>query len=88
MKYDFEKMFDRRMTSAKWQDMVDGIIPMTVADMDFPILPEVSQAVKDTADQRDFGYQLMKEHHYDAIRSWIKRRTGEDVPRKYLLDTP
>lgn len=88
MKYHFDEMFDRKKTGAKWMSARDGIIPMTVADMDFPLMPEVGQAIKETVDRRDFGYQTMQPHHYGAIQDWIRKRTGEEVPGEYLLDTP
>ena len=88
MKYNFDELFDRRALSGKWMGMGSEVIPMTVADMDFPLMPEVSQAIHDIVNQRDFGYQLMQERHYNAILDWIKKRTGNDIPREYLLDTP
>lgn len=88
MKYNFDEAFDRRPTGVKWLGAGDEAIVLTVADMDFPLMPEVGQAVKDTIDKRDFGYQIMKDYHYDAILAWIKKRTGEDVPREHLIDTP
>ncbi len=89
MKYNFDEAFDRRPLSGKWRSAINNdIIPMTVADMDFPLIPEVGEAVKNAVDQRDFGYQRMQEHHYSAILDWIKKRTGEDIPREYIIDTP
>lgn len=88
MVYNFDEAFDRRPTGVKWLGADDETIVLTVADMDFPLMPEVGQAVKDAIDKRDFGYQIMGEHHYEAILNWIKKRTGEDVPREYLIDTP
>jgi len=88
MKYNFDEVFDRRPLSGKWMNIGSDTIPMTVADMDFPLIPEVGEAVKAAVDQRDFGYQIMQEHHYSAILDWIKKRTGEDIPREYIIDTP
>lgn len=88
MNYHFDEIFDRRKTGAKWMSAKEGMIPMTVADMDFPLMPEVGQAIKEAVERRDFGYQTMQAYHYDAIRSWIRKRTGEEIPGEYLLDTP
>lgn len=88
MKYNFDEAFDRRKLSCKWMDIPEDTISMSIADMDFPIMPEVGQSVKEAIDRRDFGYQFMQERHYSAILNWIKKRTGEDIPREYLLDTP
>ena len=88
MIYNFDEEFKRQSNSCKWIETADKTISMTVADMDFPLMPEVINAVKKTADRRDFGYQLMQDYHFDAVLSWIKKRTGENIPREYLLDTP
>lgn len=88
VKYNFDEAFARSPFSCKWLDGKDGIIPMTVADMDFPLMPEVCQAVKEAVDNRDFGYQFMQEHHYEAILNWIKNHAGDDVPREHIIDTP
>lgn len=89
MKYCFDEMFDRRVTGAeKWYGISDENISMTIADMDFPLMPEVGQAIKETVNKREFGYLEMKEENYNVILSWIQRRTGERVPREYLIDTP
>ena len=45
MKFDFDKITDRRNTgSLKW-DVRDGELPMWVADMDFETAPAVKEAV-------------------------------------------
>ena len=48
MKYDFDKITDRKGTDclkydfAKERGRHEGILPLWVADMDFPTLPQVS----------------------------------------------
>lgn len=89
MVYNFDEMFDRKATnSLKWLDSKDETIPMTIADMDFPLLPEVQQAIRDAAESREFGYKEMGSEDYDAVCNWIKARTGETVPREYIISTP
>ena len=40
MKYDFDKIVDRRGTSCvKWGSTPQGVLPMWVADMDFETAP-------------------------------------------------
>ena len=37
MIYDFDRIIDRRKTdSVKWQRYGEGVLPLWVADMDFP----------------------------------------------------
>ena len=49
MKYDFDKITDRKGTDclkydfAKERGRHEGILPLWVADMDFPTLPQVSE---------------------------------------------
>ena len=88
MDYCFDSDFDRRAFSGKWRGAAEGVIPMTVADMDFPLMPEVVRAVKEAADRRDFGYLSMRAEDYAAVQDWIARRTGEVIPAGHLLNTP
>ena len=88
MRYNFDEAFDRSVFPGKWMGNDGVTIPMSIADMDFPLMPEVQEAIKKVVDRRDFGYQFMTKDHFEPIIEWIKKRTGEDVPREYLLDAP
>ena len=52
MKYDFDKITDRKGTDclkydfAKERGRHEGILPLWVADMDFPTLPQVSERLR------------------------------------------
>ena len=54
MKYDFDKITDRKGTDclkydfAKERGRHEGILPLWVADMDFPTLPQVSERLMAT----------------------------------------
>lgn len=84
--YDFEKCPDRRNTgSIKWDEALDGVIPMWVADMDIPVAEPVREALQNRASHPlygypDFGQEKLKElvaahyrRHYDAYvdPEWI-----------------
>ena len=89
MKYNFDAAFDRRLTgAAKWYGINEETISMTIADMDFPLVPEVGQAIQAAVARGESGYVEMAESDYAAVLSWIERRTGEKVPREYLINTP
>ena len=53
MQYDFETLIDRRPAGAeKWNMMVrkkpevrGDVVPLSVADMEFPIAPEIQEAL-------------------------------------------
>ena len=64
MKFDFDTWIDRRGTASfKWDANGtyygrDDVIPMWVADMDFPCAPAVVDAVKRRAEHPIYGYGI------------------------------
>ena len=47
-KYDFDQVISRRNTDcAKWNRYPDEVLPLWVADMDFPSPPEVALAINE-----------------------------------------
>ena len=59
MRYDFDTVIDRRGTYAiKWNQPDPDIIPLMVADMDFPVPQSVVDAMHRVADHRMYGYSM------------------------------
>jgi cystathionine beta-lyase len=57
MKYDFDRIIERRGTdSYKWKDYGDDVLPMWVADMDFVSAEPIIQALHQRIDHGVFGY--------------------------------
>ena len=59
MKYDFDRVIDRRGTcSWKWDSLKDDpeVIPMMLADMDLPSPEPVAEAMRRVVDRRIYGY--------------------------------
>ena len=72
-KYNFDKTVNRiGAHSFKW-DVKDNELPMWVADMDFSVLPEVKQAIKNRADIDAYGYTKCPEEYFISYRDWWKR---------------
>jgi len=94
MKYDFDTPVDRRGTaSIKWDFSkrftgLEDLIPLWVADMDFPACFEVVEALKRRADHGVFGYTLEPESYYRAVIDWMKRRHGWEIRRGWMLSAP
>ena len=89
MKYDFDRIIDRRGTgSCKWRSAGPDILPMTTADMDFASPPEVTEALKRRADHGVFGYDVMGDEDYRAVIDFVRARHGVAIPREHLLATP
>lgn len=89
MKYNFDKIIDRRNTNCvKWDEMEsDDIIPMWVADMDFETAPCVLDALKARMEHGCFGYTFVPESYYEATMSWFKRRHGWSIARESFIYT-
>lgn len=88
MKYDFTSIMDRH---GKDSIAVDGLgqagapeapkegfdaIPMWVADMNFPTVPTIPEAIIERAKHPAFGYYSPSKAYYDAIIGWQKKRNG------------
>lgn len=87
IQYDFDTIMNRKATKAlKYEGLPDGAISMSVADMDFPLMPEVSKAVQDHL--TDSGYIGMTSEDYQAVIDWCKSQFGRSLPKENLLATP
>ena len=59
---DFDRVIDRRSTdSNKWRKFPADVLPLWVADMDFPSPPAVVQALRTRVEHGFFGY--LTEHN-------------------------
>lgn len=86
--FDFDKITDRRGTlSYKWDDTAEGVLPMWVADMDFPTAPAVIDALRKRIDNGCFGYTLVPEEYYTSVVDWFERRHGWHIDREMMIYT-
>ena len=73
-KYNFDIIVDRKNSnSVKWNTKVNEL-PMWVADMDFPVLPEIKQAIIDKIEVDAYGYTLLDERLFLTYSKWWKDR--------------
>lgn len=88
MKYDFDKTIDRRATNSyKWDNALEGVLPMWVADMDFRTAPAIIDALQKRVAHGIFGYTRVPDAYYDAVTSWFSRRHGWDIDREWIIYT-
>ena len=93
MKYDFDKIIDRRDTdSIKWDFAVEfglpaDVLPLWVADMDIPTAPAVTEALVQRARHGIFGYSDVKGEYFEAVRAWFSSRHGLEVKSEWLVKT-
>lgn len=95
MKYDFTSLMNRSGHDAIAVDQIpipgaevkEGFsrIPMWVADMNFPSLPTIQEAMHARVNEPHFGYFDLPDAYFDNIIRWQKERNGvEDLPREAI----
>ena len=92
--YDFHKSIDRQNTSSvKWglNHVIFGtsdVLPMWVADMDFPPPNEVTEALKNRLEHGIYGYTYVPDTTTKAVQSWVKKRHDWDIHQSWVLYSP
>ena len=90
MKYDFTSILERAGKDAvaidgigKWPGFAPetpekgfDVIPMWVADMNFPTVPTIASAISERLKHPHFGYFFPREEYFNAIIDWHKKRNG------------
>ena len=75
----------------KWDLMgphpAPGVVPLSVADMEFRSPPAIVQAVEEMARSGLWGYAGWEDRYYNAIRSWASARHGWEVQRGWIIRT-
>lgn len=94
MKYDFDKIIDRRHSySWKYDGLKklwgrDDLLPLWVADMDFATPSFVREALKQRLENPVLGYTYASVDYYNAVINWINNRYDLNVQAKYLHYVP
>lgn len=98
MKYDFTSIMDRSgkdaiaidspglspMAPARPKDGFD-FIPMWVADMNFPTVPTIPEAIIARASHPAYGYFDASDAYFDSIITWHETRNGvKDLKKEHI----
>ena len=84
-KYDFDKTVDRVKTgSYKWNVVKEDFIPLWVADMEFRIADEITEALVSKANQGAFGYPMTPKEYFDAEILWWKNRFNVEIKEEWI----
>ena len=89
MKFDFTSIMDRRGKDAIAVDAVGApsssypapkegfdVIPMWVADMNFPVVPTIQEAMTERAKHGAFGYFMPTDEYFNSIIRWQETHNG------------
>lgn len=90
----FDHHIERKGTDSLKVDGLKGyfgtndLLPMWVADMDFPAPACVTRAIVERAGHPVYGYTLITPPFYRAVQSWLKTSHQWDVPAEWIVFTP
>ncbi len=96
MKYDFNSYLNRRETgSSKWKDMDDrnpnvnsDIIPMSVADMEFPLCMEIKESIIAYLNTQILGYSRPVDSYLESIVKYYNDYHGYKGKKEWIVTTP
>lgn len=90
-RYDFDSVIDRHGTGAIKVDALQqlfgraDITPLWIADMDFPVCPDIVEALRKRFDHPVYGYGCPSDSYWQSIIDWLDNRHGFKVSREELL---
>ncbi len=98
MKYDFTSVMDRAGKDAIALDAIGkgsiaprspregfDVIPMWIADMNFPVVPTITEALTERISHPAYGYFSARDEYFDSIIEWQRRRNGiEGLSREHI----
>ncbi len=94
MKYDFDCVIDRRNTDcAKWDAVEpvfgsEDIIPMWVADMDFPIAKPITEALRKRIEHEIYGYTRPGLSLIEAVVNRMQQKYNWEIEPEWIVFTP
>lgn len=94
MIYDFdnppshEGIYSSKFNTSPITGHPDDVIPMHVADMDFPTVPAVSEALSEYASRGYLGYSYPIKEYREVAAKWFHDRHGVDYKESWLVQTP
>lgn len=86
----FDSLIDRRHSSSLKWDHYQGrdILPLWVADMDFPSPPPVLEAMRGRVDHGIFGYTLAPASLVEAVLGHVQHHYGWSIEPEWLVWLP
>lgn len=95
MKYDFTTRVNRAgCGSVKWDAMYavnpqldSSVVPLSVADMEFKMAPELTEGLKRYLDTAVLGYTGPTASYLEAVQSWMHRRHQWHIEPEWIVPT-
>lgn len=92
--YCFDEPIDRRGTCCIKYDCLqqnfgrNDLLPMWIADMDFPVCPDIVATLKKRYEHPVLGYTSAPDSYWQSIIDWVSRRHGLKIEREELAFVP
>lgn len=94
MKYNFDTVIDRRGTNSVKYDLSgiifgkEDVLPMWVADMDFPVAGFILEAISERLKHPFLGYTFRSDSFARSVASWLDRRHAWKVNEEAIGFSP
>ena len=94
MTYNFDTYINRYNTDSLKFDtksrygQPEDVLPMWVADMDYPVLPKVTEAIHNRAEHPAYGYTYAGEDYYNSVMAWMHNRHSYVTDKDWYVITP
>lgn len=94
MKYDFDRIIERKGTGALKYDALkerygrDDLLPLWVADLDFETPYFITDAIRKRLDHSLFGYTITPAELWDTVAKWIYEHHEWKVRTEWLTFIP
>jgi cystathionine beta-lyase len=91
MQYDFDRVYDRRNTDcAKWDGVKaifgsEEVLPLWVADMDFPAAVPIVEALKKRAEHPVYGYTQPGAAVVEAVVDRVRRKFDWKIEPEWVV---
>ena len=92
--YNFDKITNRKGTNClKYDFAVErgkpaDVLPLWVADMDFPVSEEITKSLHAAVDHGIYGYTQPKDPYYNAVMRWMEKNHNWKTKREWIVKTP
>ena len=92
--FDFNTITDRHNTNSIKTDLAvlrgkpEDVLPLWVADMDFPTAPCILEALHKKVDHGIFGYSCTDQNYFESVKNWMKTEHNFEIDRKWIVTTP
>ena len=94
MTYDFDTLISRKGSGDLMHEALlprwkrDDLLPMWVADMNFPVCPAIIRALKARLEHPILGYTIEPKDYFPAIHDWVLAHHGWAIQREWVRFIP